>query len=446
MKLQNGITMKRILTREVFKRHYILLFLLSIVAGPTIGQQAFSKKYEESFENVDFAKLKHRNGLLQIRKSDDGKLKVTATISLTAGSQTEADVVFDHFKLDSDQLGDRVSIETEFKTKKWNSNNGVANITFVDGARVKDIRDLKIDFVVYTPKLEELAVEHKYGPIKIEDDLAEELKLELYEGRLEAENVEGRFFLDMKYSKAVVGNFGTAELVMYDSKLFAENGGNAAFDMKYSEVELKNLGNVSIKSYENKIEFANIGNLQLEDKYSDYVVGNFGNAVLDAYESDFQMMRGGNFQAKSKYSKYDIESLGNMSFEFSYEDKVKVRKLSRLIGASKYSNFDIGVLGNKLALEAYEGTVNIEEFAGPIEEINFNGKYTDLELDLPTDTKFWLDAEVQYGRFSFPDGLVEVDYYHEKNDKLEIKGKVKGSTDDSPKIRINAYEGRISLN
>ena len=438
--------MKRNSTKRIFSLPGILL--LAFLAGPftSAAQQTFSKKLEKVFKNVRMVKLAHRNGPVKIMKSRDKNFRITANISLKAESESDANIVFGHVELDADQLGDRLGLETKFATRNWNSNNGSIRIEFADGTKVRNISDLEIEVVVYSPELKELKVDHRYGSLQIAEGLTTNMGVKLYEGRLETADVRGQLDLDLKYSKASIGNFGSADIILYDSELNAQSGGNADLDAKYSEVELQDLGNVAIKSYESKIEFANLGNLMIEDKYSDCVFGNFGNAVLDVYESEFNMMNGGNLNAKSKYSKYDIESLGTMNFELSYEDRVRVRRLQQLSGEAKYSDFMIGLLQERLTLQTYEGNVTIEEISGPIKEISFSGKYTDLKMDLPRSAKYWLEAKVEYGRFSYPEDEIDFEYYYEKNDKLEMKGRVKGTTDSSPKISITAYDGRIDLN
>ena len=82
---------------------------------------------------------------------------------------------------------------------------------------------------------------------------------------------------------------------------------------------------------------------------------------------------------------------------------------------------------------------------GPLEVVEFNGKYTDLYMDIPTDQKYLIEADITYGKFDFPEEKIQKDYYVIKGDKLDLKGKVKGSATDSPKILIVSYDGKILI-
>ncbi len=183
----------------------IALAALSVTAG--YSQEAYTKSFEKTYSNKNYLKLTHRNGPLEIRRSNDGQLKVMATISLRAKSEADANAVFSHFDFGTDELGDRLEISSSFETRRWQSNNGVIRIEFEDRTKVNDIKDLKIELIAFVPPLEVLKASNRYGLIKIDEGSAKDLFIQLYDGKLETQNILGELTLDMKYSKASIGDF-----------------------------------------------------------------------------------------------------------------------------------------------------------------------------------------------------------------------------------------------
>ncbi len=427
-------------------RYSFLLLISCFVFGYSQAQQKFEKTFQEIFDDKNYIKVDHRNGPIEVLPSTDGKVTIKAILSLKARTPEDAQIVFDHFTIDTDELGDRSSVSTSFKTRKWQSNNGVVRIEFEDRQKVKDIRDLNIKMEIYTPKLRELHIANRYGDVKLAEETHDDLSVTLYSGNLEASDIKGNLELELKYSKANIGNFKDASLELYDSKLYTGNGEKVAIESKYSEFELGDFSTLDIESYDDKYELGSINRLSIKDKYSEFELKDFEDARMDLYDADIEMNDGKTLKLKSKYSKIAIRNLVNFDCELSYDDKIAFSTLGRFIAESKYTDFSIGQLKSKFILESYDDEVSIGKMVGPLEEISFNGKYTDLLISLPKDSKYLLEANTKYGKFSYPEASVERVYHVEKNGELEFKGQVKGSSDNSPKIKIASYDGKIVLN
>jgi hypothetical protein len=166
---------------------------------------------------------------------------------------------------------------------------------------------------------------------------------------------------------------------------------------------------------------------------------------MDLYDSNLTMEGGEDLQIKSKYSNIEIESLDDLQFELSYDDKVEVETLGSLIATSKYTEFTVGTLRRQLRLSSYDDEVNIREIAGPLDGITFEGKYTDLSLNLAAGLDYHLEVNSKYSRFSYPDDRVSYQVFKEKDDELEFQGKTQGAGADSPKISIKSYDGKVVI-
>lgn len=148
---------------------------------------------------------------------------------------------------------------------------------------------------------------------------------------------------------------------------------------------------------------------------------------------------------KSKYSGLDLREVGKVSFEDSFDDEVKIDRVGQLSAEAKYTTFKIGVLRSRLYLRSYDDDVEIRELLGPLEGIDFDGKYTDLSLRLPPEAAYQLTADLTHGRLVYPEDRLENLYHKEKNDRLEFKAQTRGASASSPKISIVAYDGKITI-
>ena len=425
---------------------FVVFALTVFGVGSLIAQERYEKTFKEVFENKNYVQINHRNGPIEILPASDGKVTITAEISVKAQSPEDAQTVFNHFIIEADGLGDRSTVNTSFKTKKWQSNNGNIRIEFEDGQRVKDIKDLTIKMLVYLPKLKELKLANRYGDIKIDEGTYQDLMVNLYNGTLEVEDIEGEFDLVLKYGKAKVGDMINSNIELYDSKFFGGDGEKVSITSKYSEFEMGDIVNLDLDSYDDNYEMGDVDRLSIKDKYSEFDIKDFKDGRMDLYDAKMTLGDGSTLKLKSKYTKMTIGDLQNLDCEFSYDDKITIGTLAQFIASSKYTDFRIGQLKNKFILESYDDNLDIGWITGPLEEITFNGKYTDLNITLPDDSKYFLEANTQYGKFSYPEHKLEHTYYVDKNDKVEFKGKVKGSTESSPKIKIKSYDGKIVLN
>lgn len=429
------------------KNAFNILILCVLVTSFSYAQEEQEKTINKSFSGKQQVSVTHRYGPLQVVKSGDGQVRMTATLSARtkeAGDMTQLEKQFDLEIVESANLLD---IRTKFDIENWNSRNGIISLKFKDGSKLKQVKDLKITFLLEVPNLEQLSLTNKYDEILIREDLNADLNITLYDGRLQTANISGQLVIDTKYSKGQIGNFADGELKFYDSDFNLGSGKNVKLTSKYSKLEFEDISSLVIQSYDDKINWNNVeGDLSIIDKYSDFVGGNFNNGRLDLYDSQITLKKGKDLQAKSKYTKFRLGDVQSLSFELSYDDKVEIGSIGQLKTTSKYTDYNIGQLKSSLTISSYDDDFEIERFVGPLEEISFKGKYTDINLTLPSSTEYRLEAYAKYGKLQYPTASVETSFYKEKNEELEVKGKTKNANDNSPLISINSYDGKVILN
>lgn len=416
---------------------------------PLMGtaQEEQQKTISKAFSGKERVVITHRYGPLQVEKSTDGQVKLVASLSARTKEPGDMQLLENQFDLDINESGDLLEVTTKFDIENWNSRNDIISLKFKDGSRLKQVKDLKITFTLQIPDLQALKLANKYDEINILEDINTDLEIVLYDGRLKTANIQGTLTVDTKYSKGSIGNFQNATLKFYDSTFNLGTGKDIQLTSKYSKLEFENAASLTINSYDDKISWKAVsGNIAIIDKYSDFVGGNFGNGKLDLYDSQITIKNGEDIQAKSKYTKFRLGEVNTLSFELSYDDKVEAESLGNLKSTSKYTDYMVGKLRTGMQINSYDDNFQIGQFVGPLEGINFTGKYSDIKFGLPSSAVYRIEAHAKYGKIQYPESQLETTYYKEKNDEIELKAKTKGATDSSPLILIESYDGKIILN
>ena len=376
-----------------------LLLLALFLISPLFlqAQVTRNKRVNKSFSAKKVVSMDHRYGPLIVRAATDGQVRIEAEITVKAQKEEDAQLVLDEFDIAANESGSTLNLVTDFDVSSWEQNNSRIKLKFKKGKKVTNLKEVKIDIVLYVPALEELRLKNKYDNIEVKDNLAGDLALELYSGRFEVGNVGGALEMKLKYSKGKMGNFVNANLDLYDSEVEFGNGSAVSLVSKYSELFLGNLSSIDMEVYDDKIITGHVtGNITLIDKYSDITFGHFESARMDLYDSEVNLGDGGNVQIKSKYSDIKGTVLGDLHFELSYDDDILVDQVEYLKADSKYSNFKIDVLKKGFQLTSYDDDLHIGRLAGPLGNISFNGKYTDILLDLGKESKYHMEANLTH--------------------------------------------------
>jgi hypothetical protein len=419
-----------------------------LLLGPwALAQKDYNKVFEKSFKGIQEVAVTHRRGPIEVLPSANGQVTYRVTLSFKAEEEADAQSLINHYEMDADQVGNRLNIQSDLNIKRWNSRNGNVRIEFSDGDKIRDIKEVKISMQLFVPKLESLSLENKYDDIVIEKPLDAKLAIKLYSGRLKVARVNQDLKLDMKYSKALVGDFKNGDFEIYDCDMQLGNGSQVRVQSKYSDIEFGNLQSFNADTYDDEFRIGNIsGALTLEDKYSEFEIAAAGNTRLDIYDSDIELDRAKNVQVKSKYTSFRFGTVESLDFELSYDDEVKVKELGELNSMdSKYTDYHIQQLGKSIKMDSHDDDLRVDAVSKTFSGFAFKGKYTDIDLSLDPAVLFRVEAYKKYGKLNLPDNRFEANIYKEKNSELELKGAIKGAGEDSPLVQIEAYDCNISI-
>lgn len=113
---------------------------------------------------------------------------------------------------------------------------------------------------------------------------------------------------------------------------------------------------------------------------------------------------------------------------------------------SKYTEFEIGSLSGQVSLlDSHDDKLDVREVKAAFKGLKMDGKYTKINMDIPTSVKYEIDAEMKYGGIEYPESAFESTYYKEKDSMLSVRGKIKGAGADAPKIEVRGHDCKVDL-
>ncbi len=462
--------------------------LILLTATTLSAQIEKSKTVEKTFDigAKGTVKVDHRYGLLKVTKSTDGKVHLTSRMRVEGNDQGGVELALGQFETNINEMGNTVTIETELGIKNWNSNNGKIRLQFKNGAKAKGLKKLVVEMLLAVPDLAELELKNKYEDIIIDHDFNGDLEVVIYDGDLKTKNVNGAVELEVKYGKAYFEDIQDGDLTLYDAEMELEQAKNLKVSSKYSEYTIGDMESLKIKAYDDKMELGNVkGEFELTDKYSEIEMGSFGSGRIDMHDGDFVAMRGGDLTIEgSKYSKFRLESVEKFSIDDSHDDKFVIKNLGPvdinrtkytefefgtvngnvgvnsshddkfivdalmdlMVNETKYTEYEIGTLSGKVGLfDSHDDQLDIQTVATSFKGLKLNGKYTKVNMDIPSSVKYMIEAEMTYGGIEYEESNFESSYYKEKGDVLQVRGQIKGAGADAPRIEVVGHDCKVDL-
>jgi hypothetical protein len=277
----------------------------------------------------------------------------------------------------------------------------------------------------------QLKLSNKYDKIELTDAYKGDLAVNLYSGDLIAGDLGGRFHLDLKYGKAKLGAVGMANWVIYDSEINAGPIQSAIVSSKYSEYRIGPVsGDLALETYDEEWRIGDIGGkLVLNDKYSEFKLGNIGSAKIQVFDGQLEMQNVGELSIDdTKYTEYKLTSVDKLKLGNVFDDSYVIGSLGAAeIQDSKYTEYKIANLTKSFNIgQSFDDAINLDKVAVGFNLIQFDGKYTELVMDIADGAVFEFSVNQQYGSVDYPETRAKTQKHVEKNSRLEVVANVGG--------------------
>ena len=435
---------------KTMKTYFYSSILLSLLLSFSLNGFAQGKKVEKTYKwhyqvdpSVKFTFQNYDCDLI-IHTWDKPSIEYHMSVNATLKCEADAGKLDAYLeKLDYSHSAGSVSFNNRFWTSK-RTMMGKKTITLRGGGKLT-FSEFKMKGELWIPKNSHLTLESKYSEIKL-DDIQGRLSLDLYNDKLYGGVVNSPVILAAKYSNLEFKNLKDMNADLYSTSIEAGDVGDLHIVSKYSDVRTGNAGNITIDAYNDKYSFENTGDIKIIDKYSDLNARISGHVRLDCYNSTVNLVSAQDVELSSKYGKYTIGEGRKLNISTSYNDNFKIDTLHSVnISESKYGEYQLDYLESSLLLrDGYSDKFSVEK-TGKLREVQVDGKYIDLEMNLDRNLNYRFKANVKYPKFDINEEAMYVRVKIKEGSDLQMEA-IKGKESEGmPAFFVNGYEMAITL-
>ena len=378
--------------------------------------------------------------------------EIIAEITYTAIAEQKSDIKLVQKNIEANLLqktGSTINIKLDFyKTMNTtiSSTKRKTTIKLNDGSKVK-LAEFKLkEIKIYVPADLDLNVNTKYSRVNLAFSINGNLNIDGYNCQFKGKAVSNNLQLNGKYSKFEFSRVPKAKLDLYESTFKATEVDQLAVISKYSSLDIKKIKTLKLDGYEDKITSEKADKVSLILKYCDINIAQISSLDLNAYEGSFNCTLLNNAIINSKYLNAEFGKINTLSLAEGYENNFKIQSIDSLSSTNgKHNEFNISVLNSDLYIDGYEEEIEIEKISEQFNRLCFNGKYLDININIPKNIAYKI-----YGNIQYPDlNLNKNDYNVATHDKVDSSLKFeyyKNSEKATKEIKIAGYEVDLILN
>ena len=259
------------------------VLLLCFMAGGALAARAdcpsqeFSRTINREFGTTadGMTALYNKYGTVNVKTWQNNSVKIDITIVVNAGSQREADKIFDRIKVNFANAVGYVKAETMIEQNNtwWPEGNTC---------------DFKINYDISMPMGNQLDLKNRYGNSYV-SKLNGKLTAEIKYGDLRTEVIGNDADLNLGYGKAYIAKVNHLYGQVSYSELTVTDAEEVQLDTKYSELRSDRINTLRLTSKYDDFEFGTVNELRLQTKYANLRVRNAGSAYVTAQYTDVKL-------------------------------------------------------------------------------------------------------------------------------------------------------------
>ncbi len=443
------------------------LLIIMLLISLTANAKSFEKegKIEKEF-NIDKntrIEISNKNSDLQLKVWNKQMVKLECFYKIRANDEDDITKTIGALEnIDVDKSSSLLSIETAvFSSIKSTVFSGMISkiAATLSTGTVVNLREYKVEYVLTLPDNHDLTIKQKYSDVNM-PNYAGTLRLDLYDVNFYAGQLINAESIKTKYSKLNIEALGNSELDLYDTDVDLGSMGDLKLKSKYSKFEADVVGAVTLDSFDDKFYFTELKSMVGKSKYSDFELGNMAFADLDLYDCELKGKDCGKLKITGKYSGIVMNDIHIFEYPDCYDNNVKARFVGEFSSDSKYTEFEFDHVAGFIDLVTYDDKLVVGKMDEDFYAITINGKYTDVDINILGNPKYFLDVSFKYTKYELPsdvlfsnvdtgsskfvasgrtEGLKKMDVVKIRTNEVGIRKATIG------KISIEQYDGKLSI-
>lgn len=328
---------------RIFRNLLVFCFLaggiLVAKANDNHPKQEFTRTLNREFSTTadGMTALYNKYGTVNVKTWQSNSVKIDITIVVNAGSQRDADKVFDRIKVNFANAAGYVKAETMIESQSgisWGN----------------DCKDFKINYEVSMPIGNQLDLKNKYGNSYVAP-LNGKLIAEIKYGDLRTEALGNDADLNLGYGKGYVARVNNIYGQVSYSQLSIAEAREIQLDTKYSELKSERASALRLTSKYDDFELGDVDDLRLQTKYANLRVRNARAAYITAQYTDVRIANlTETADANLSYGSFKVENIS--------------RNFSNVNITGKYT--DVQLYAEKSAAYRFELETNYADIKSPV--------------------------------------------------------------------------------
>jgi hypothetical protein len=347
------------------------------------GGQEFTKNFDKTFtvDKNEVVILANKYGKIEVKTGGTNQVVVNVRVRVNAGSQDEAQKMFDRINIAFSNGPDYVKTETIIESQSgngWNWRWGKSQSS-----------DFAIDYEVTMPASSRLNLSNKYGNSHIAALNA-------------AVNIEHKYG-DFKLDGATA----------------------AVIELAYGGGQMGTISALSATVSYGKLTSPNVNAMKMKSKYSQFKFGKMQMAEI-----------------QTAYDDYKIDDVETLKIDGKYGD-MSIGTVKDLTSNTSYTDLKIDKIEGNADLQTNYGDVSIGSVKSGFGTINIKGNYTDFSIGMDASASYLLDASGSYAGIKHPISI-KTTMDSETGSRREIVGTVGNPSSKSVlKVRLNYGDLKI---
>ena len=335
-----------------------LLILGALMLGTTVLAQnhtdnrSVSKSFPASHETT--LEVINKYGKIQVVTWDKDSVSVDVDIHLTESSASKLRKLNDDVKIDFTGTNTYIIAKTVIKSESGRIASELKSIgNTISGSNKR----MEINYMVRVPEYMDVVLNNKFGDIYM-DDLEGQVDIELSNGVLKANRLEGNSAIKLNFANGMIKSLGSTTMKLSYSDLVLEEVGQLDLDSKSSKLNVDSVNVLKINSRRDKLYIKHVEYLYGKGNFSSVWVYDFlresdvymkyGELTIEHVMPDFsKIVIESEFTDISLY--FDREA--SLSFDILHHEKAVLRLPGEEVLAEE--DFDggnhyktIGTMGN----------------------------------------------------------------------------------------------------
>ncbi len=282
------------------KSQFLLIILILTLGYKCVSAQTYTenKNILKSYKIYPgtILEINNKYGKIELTTWNKDSVRIEANLSIKANSASKVMKLRNSINFDFSATSHFIVAKTVF----GGSTNSVFNeLRDLAESIVSGGSEVKIDYLVTTPKNINLRLTNKYGDVYA-DDIQGDIQIIVSNGGLKANDISGNVSIDLAFGDGYVNKIDQGRLTLSYANFSLKEAGRLSLESKSSKLTIENMESLKIQSKRDKLHLGSVKTLVGESYFSDVVVSNlveelninskFGHLTLDNIKRGFSFI------------------------------------------------------------------------------------------------------------------------------------------------------------